>query len=274
MDASSQLVRARYASGDEWGRLVRDEYHRLEFETTLHFLAKHLPKRGRVLDAGGGPGRYAIELAKNGHQVVLFDLTPGLLDIARREVKRAGLQGRVTGFEEGTIEDLSRFPSRSFDAVLCLGGPLNHLLDPKARGRALDELVRVAKRRAPIVLSVIGRLAVLQVGLVRNPGDLKRHPRDYQRILKTGDYSGAHGFAPCHFFLPEELEALVKGRGLRVVERVGLEGLAAQHRPEVAEVAKKHPRAWKSWKKIHFETCTLPAVVAISERFLFVCRKG
>ena len=37
----------------EWKRLVKDAYHRLEFETTLHFLEKHLPSSGLVLDAGG-----------------------------------------------------------------------------------------------------------------------------------------------------------------------------------------------------------------------------
>ena len=50
----------------EWRRLVKDAYHGLEFQTSLHFLEEHLPQKGLVLDAGGGPGRYAIELARKG----------------------------------------------------------------------------------------------------------------------------------------------------------------------------------------------------------------
>ena len=52
----------------EWQRLQRDPFRRLEYDTTLHFLGPLLPKTGRVLDAGGGPGRYAIELARRGLQ--------------------------------------------------------------------------------------------------------------------------------------------------------------------------------------------------------------
>jgi len=48
----------------EWRRLFHDAYHRLEFIVTMHFLDKYLPKAGLILDAGGGPGRYTIELAK------------------------------------------------------------------------------------------------------------------------------------------------------------------------------------------------------------------
>jgi ubiquinone/menaquinone biosynthesis C-methylase UbiE len=117
----------------EWRRLVRDAYHRLEFETTLHFLEKHLPKNGLVLDAGGGPGRYTIELAKRGYQVVLLDMTPANLEFARRQIKRAKLQDKVANIVEGSIVDLSQFADEAFEAVICLGGPLSHVLDRQKR---------------------------------------------------------------------------------------------------------------------------------------------
>ena len=63
-----RLVKDWFAktSSYEWRRLRQDAYHQLEFIVTMHFLEKHLPKKGLVLDAGGGPGRYTIELAKRG----------------------------------------------------------------------------------------------------------------------------------------------------------------------------------------------------------------
>ncbi|RMF94790.1 MAG: hypothetical protein D6734_06970 [Candidatus Schekmanbacteria bacterium] len=39
----------------EWRRLNKDPFHRLEFNTTMKFLKKHLPKKGVILDAGVGP---------------------------------------------------------------------------------------------------------------------------------------------------------------------------------------------------------------------------
>lgn len=65
-------------------KLVRDPYHRLEYNTTMYFLKKYLPSKGLILDAGGGPGRYTIELAKLGYDMVLLDLTPKLLEITKK----------------------------------------------------------------------------------------------------------------------------------------------------------------------------------------------
>ena len=55
-----KLVKSYYADYGikEWKRLARDPYHQLEIDTTMHFLNKYLPKKGLILDAGGGPGRY------------------------------------------------------------------------------------------------------------------------------------------------------------------------------------------------------------------------
>lgn len=46
---------------NEWRRLVQDANHRQEFETSLHFLEKYLPRQGIILDAGCGPGRYDVK---------------------------------------------------------------------------------------------------------------------------------------------------------------------------------------------------------------------
>ena len=60
------IVKDFYARGvrHEWKHLVKDAYHRLEYDTTIHYLSRYLPDKGLVLDAGGGPGRYTIELAR------------------------------------------------------------------------------------------------------------------------------------------------------------------------------------------------------------------
>ncbi|RLG75862.1 MAG: hypothetical protein DRO23_02750 [Thermoprotei archaeon] len=268
-----ELVRKYYSElgVKEWKRLVKDPYHRLEFDTTMYFLKKYLPKKGLILDAGGGPGRYTIELAKMGYNVVLLDLTPKLLEIARKKIRKARVQSMVKQIIEGSIDDLSMFKDNMFDAVLCLGGALSHIVVKERREKAIDELVKVAKKNAPIFISVIGRLAALIGGLVNFPERIKLNY--FQKIRDTGNYYGEYGFAPCYFYLLEELEESLRKRKLQILEIVGLEGLATWHRRELNRLFKKYPESWKVWWETHLKTCTHPSVAGTSEHFMVICRK-
>lgn len=263
----------------EWRRLVRDPYHRLEFETTMHFLKKHSPVEGLVLDAGGGPGRYTIELAKIGYDVVLLDLTPELLEIAKKQIEKARVGDRVKQVLQGSIDDLSMFDSNTFDVVLCLGGALSHIVNGKQREKAIDELIRVAKTNAPVFVSVIGRWATLICALIYWPSEMENEGL-YQKLYDTGDYYGDRGvytgersFAPCHLYLREELEGSFRERNVRILEMVGLEGLATRHQKETNRLFKKYPKAWENWQEIHLRTCTHPSIVDMSQHFMIICKK-
>ncbi|MGQ9597588.1 MAG: class I SAM-dependent methyltransferase [Thermoproteota archaeon] len=142
----------------------------------MYFLKKFLPKEGLILDVGGGPGKYTIELAKLGYDIILVDLTPKLLEIAGDEIKRANVEGKVKQIIEGSVDNLSMFKENTFDAVICLGGPLGHLVHKKQREKAADELVRVARYNAPIFVSVIRRLAVFMNTIVYLWPELEKDP--------------------------------------------------------------------------------------------------
>jgi ubiquinone/menaquinone biosynthesis C-methylase UbiE len=255
----------------EWRRLQRDPYHRIEHMVTMHILQKYLPKRGLVLDAGGGPGRYAIELARQGHSIVLLDLVPEMLEIARRKAKRAGVKRNIKDILQGSIEDLSRFQDETFDAVLCLGAPLNHLLSQEQRETVAKELVRVAKKKAPIFVSVISRLGLLRTILTSFPQEM-RYAKHHWTV---GDYiPGLHGqgFTAAHWFLPEELRGLFEKQDAKVLEMAGLEGLSSHHQKETNSLYRDREK-WQMWMEIILETCTHPSVAGSAEHFLLVARK-
>jgi ubiquinone/menaquinone biosynthesis C-methylase UbiE len=279
-DVGEQQVRSYYSEmrEEEWRRLARDAYRRLEFDTTMHFFKEYSPGKGLVLDAGGGPGRYTLELARLGYDVVLLDLTPELLGIARNRIKKAGVVDRVKQVVQGSIDDLSMFKDNTFDAVMCLGA-LSHVLEQENREKAIDELVRVAKSNATIFVSVISRLAILECGLVHWPEDMEIDGL-YRKLYETGDFRGGPGmhargrtFAPCHLYLSEELEGSFKKRGVKVLKMVGLQGLATRHEKETNRLFKKYPKGWKNWWELHLRTCTHPSMVDNSQHFMIVCRK-
>jgi len=106
----------------EWRRLVSDPYHSLEFLVTMHYIRKYFPTGGKVLDAGGGPGRYSIELCKAGYNVILLDISSGCIATAKDRFKSEpeAVRKRLLEFVVGDIRDLSRFEMDHFDAVLLL----------------------------------------------------------------------------------------------------------------------------------------------------------
>jgi hypothetical protein len=67
VESTVEAVRSYYASfGErEWTRLTTP-IGAIEFAINSYALAKHLPPDARVLDIGGGPGRYALWLSAKG----------------------------------------------------------------------------------------------------------------------------------------------------------------------------------------------------------------
>ena len=197
----TKLTKKLYAldASREWRRLKQDPFHKLEFETTLRFLKKHLPKKGLILDAGGGPGRYTIELAKLGYDVVLLDLVPEHLEFARKQIAKSKKAKRVKGIYLDTITDLSRFPTNSFDAVICLGGPLSHVHPAKMRARSVSELLRVARRNAPVFVSVMGFYGVM-LALTEGWPQEAGYRKAFLDFVRNGDDYRFAGKHYCHFF--------------------------------------------------------------------------
>jgi ubiquinone/menaquinone biosynthesis C-methylase UbiE len=263
----------KYYSGQvkkEWKRLESSPFHRLEFLTTMRYIERYLPKNGHVLDAGGGPGRYTIELAKRGYKVTLLDLTPELLRLAVKKIKEAKVGNKIDAIVEGDIRNLSLFKDNTFDAVICTGAPLSHVLKKKDRTKAIKELRRVAKKGAPIFISVIGLYAVLSKAIWAFPNETTM---DYFKTYRdTGDYFGGHGFIDTHMYREPELRGDVQKAGLKVLKTVGLEGLASPNELKFNKMC-ANKRMWKAWLQTHFKTCEIQSVVNTSQHMLIVARK-
>jgi SAM-dependent methyltransferase len=72
----------------------------------------------QVLDVGCGVGHVTVQLANLGAEVTGIDLSPDLVDIARRQVEADGLAHRVRLFV-GDAET-AELPANSYDAVVML----------------------------------------------------------------------------------------------------------------------------------------------------------
>jgi ubiquinone/menaquinone biosynthesis C-methylase UbiE len=72
----------------------------------------------RALDIGCGTGSLAIACARRGARVTGIDISPQMLDIARRKVEQAELTDSVTLLQMSAIELDERFEPESFDTIM------------------------------------------------------------------------------------------------------------------------------------------------------------
>jgi S-adenosylmethionine-dependent methyltransferase len=79
-----------------------------------------LPKKQgwRILDAGGGMGQIACELAGLGHEVVLCDLSEEMLSAAKQHARSEGVEDFLR-LIHSPIQELNREEIGEFDLVIC-----------------------------------------------------------------------------------------------------------------------------------------------------------
>ncbi len=270
MESPSREI-ARYydlQAEQEWERMDR---HRTEFAVTLRALAEHLPPPpARLLDCGGGPGRYAIELARQGYEVTLFDLSAGNLQLAREKAAEANVT--LTAYEQGTATDLSRFADDTFDVVLLMG-PLYHLLEESERQQALAAAYRVLKPGGRLFAAFISRYAALRYTAAHEPFWPLEQPELLEGILTTGVFPPREKpdteFV-AHFAHPTEIEPLCRDAGFDVTTVLGVEGLVSMIEDEVNDLS---GAAWDIWVDLNYRVASDLSIHGCVEHLLAVAVK-
>jgi len=104
----------------------------------LPFIERELQagRAHRVLDAACATGMHAIALAQRGYTVTGADLSAGMVEQARAKAAAAAVKVQ---FEMAGFGDLRAQVGGGFDALLCLGNSLPHLLTPASLAAALAD---------------------------------------------------------------------------------------------------------------------------------------
>lgn len=114
----------------------------------------------RVLDAGCGTGKHAIEFSKWGIEVVGCDISPQMIERAKlnAQAERASIQFKVAAFQE-----LTKKLSGTFDAIICLGNNLTQVTKEADLRLALQEMYKILP---------LGGVCIIQI-------------QNYEKILKN-----------------------------------------------------------------------------------------
>jgi cyclopropane fatty-acyl-phospholipid synthase-like methyltransferase len=187
----------------------------------------HLQAGERILDLGCGAGRHAIELAKQGYNVSATDLSPMLLNVARK-----------TARDESAALNLIRSDMRylpfckSFDAVVQLFTAFGYFSADEENIGVIQEVSRILKPggrylldflNAPFVNANLkprsedryGNTTVVQERAVRN-GRVEKTIR-----VQSNDEDPMEFHESVRMYTVDELSAMFEACGLRVDNRFG-----------------------------------------------------
>ncbi len=256
---------------NEWHRLDSPS-GQIEYAIFSHYIERYLKPSSVVLDIGGGPGRYAILLAKMGHTVALGDLSTEQIAIARTKIREAGVDSSFACIDEMGITDLTRFKDNTFDAVVSLG-PFYHLTALSERIRSVSEIQRVLKPKGMAFVSAYTVYTWMNGLIERAVSAPDQVPEGMlSKVLGSQIYVNptGHGFTNGYFFKPNELESLFNGNGFRIVDMVSSKSITYGKETEMGELREKRRAVYDEIMQLAIKTANDKSILTNSGQIMAI----
>jgi SAM-dependent methyltransferase len=266
----SNSVQSYYDQLDvgEWLRLDT-ALGRIELETTLALINRYFPASGCVCDIGAGPGRYSIELLRRGYDVTLFELSPVLLERAKREIAKVGLEAQAIIL--GRAPNLSDLPSSAFDAALVMG-PQYHLVEESNRHKTLLELRRILKPNAIAIVAYLNTLGIIRAAITHFPERLN-DVSVLRKMLKSSKYGvDLEGFTESYWATPGSAISEIQNAGFELITYASPESFLAGMGKALEEIKQNYPSAYENIVSVAVETAEYPEFRDTGEHIHFVAR--
>jgi len=263
-------VKSYYSVFNEWDRLDVPE-GRLEFELAMPIITKHLSQSAEILDLGGSPGRYTIELAKMGHLLHLADLSQTLLDDAKRRIDEHGIENVKSLIHVNAI-DLGIYKNDSFDAVL-LFGPLYHLTNEAERTACVKEVRRVLKSGGLVFASFIpylnGAISLAQ-RMFYFPDQVSAETLRY--VFESGVFNNNanRGFQEGYYPTSSELAALFKDNGFLKVLLRSIRGWGNGREEQIYKLKADDPEKYEAVMELINKTADDPSIIEMCGHAMYI----
>lgn len=252
----------------EWERLER---HPIEFVLTTHMMDRHIRPGDRILDIGGGPGRYAIHYAKSGCDVTLIDLSEGNIALAREKAAESGV---CIATHTLNCLELDALDLGTFDHVFLMG-PLYHLADRDDWRAAVRQALNKLRPGGLLYCSFILVFAGLIYDLKNCPGYLPQdmsnpETRSLLDALVDGTNYTGPAFTTACFHHQRQIEPFLAEFNLEKISLFGQEGILALNENQVLAAPREERDLWIDTAKRLLE---VPELLALSEHAMYIGRK-
>lgn len=270
-----EKVRNYYNHFDEWNRLDTPE-GQLELKIVIDLICKHIQPESTILDLGGGPGRYTVELSNLDYNMHLGDLSPELINIARLKSEMMGNQERIK--EIGVINalDLSNYESNYFDAIL-LFGPLYHLTSEDEISQCLKEVYRVLKPNGTLCAIFIPWITGL-TGIIERSFYAPKHvsPEALMNTFDKGIFNNQseYGFQEGSFLKVDNMVKYFKESGFSQVLLRSIRSLGYRQEKNILALEKDNPEYFKTILKVIDETSEEKEVIETCGHAIYIGKKS
>lgn len=262
----SEIERFYDEEYEEWERLSR---HMVEFEVTKRYLKQYITGHKKILDVGGGPGRYSIFLTQLGHEVTLLDLSGKNIRQAVEKAAEAGVH--LDSCIHGDALRLSEYlyKKEQFDVVLLMG-PLYHLLLEEDRKLALREALGMLKPGGLIITAFISTYAQIQdyAGQLHDFGDID-HLLHYLEDGRNHE-KDAIGFTTSYFSSEEEARKLMQQAKVTELAFAGVENILCGREDKLQEL---EPLLREKWLELAWRLSRDEKLFGMSQHFLYIGKK-
>lgn len=251
----------------EWERLAR---HPFEFLLTTAMMEQYIKPGDRILDLGGGPGRYSIHFAQKGCAVTLVDLSAGNVALAEQKARDAGVS--LDTYVQNCLE-LDALALGAFDHVFLMG-PLYHLTEERDRIAAVQAALRHLKPGGMLYVSFILLFAGIIYDLQNRDVILKDAQNPdvavlFDALISGGNYTGP-AFTTACFMHQNNIAPFMAQFPLTPLHLFGQEGFLAPNEPMLLQRSQEEIDCWVALAKRFLE---LPELLSYSEHAMYIGRK-
>ena len=197
-----------------------------EFERIKSLIEKHIhSSSSKIIDIGGGTGKYSEWLANKGHQVHLVEPVSKHIKIAQNRANKLKNKFFVHLGESKSLDFQNDFAN-----LIILHGPLYHLQKEEDRELAIKEAKRVLKNDGTILGFAINYTASTLAGLLNGLIHKKTFFQMCKEELTTGIHNPPDDFpwllAEAYYHRPEQLKEEFMKQELTYLDTYAVEGMA------------------------------------------------
>ena len=264
---SIETVRRHY-DADPAGEYARID-GRPEFLITMRFMRRYFRPGDRILDVGGGPGRYAIALAKLGCAVTLVDLSPENVRFAMEKAAESGVHISAAAGDARFVDSIVQ---GEYDHVLLMG-PLYHLQTEAER----EQAVRACLKRlrpggtfwAAFILMFAGVIYMMQHSPEAMLTENVLVNECKQAVLDGKSFTGA-GFTDIFYIDQQKVAPFMAKFPLEKLHMFGQESILA---PCEQHIMGSTPEAVEAWLDFSEKLADREQFLSWSEHLMYVGRK-